>query len=163
MNPINADELTTHANWGAGDPHLLVRKDYERITFSLVEDDVTIGSSADASLQLAGIDPIHARIHHTPQDEYRLTMIGQGVHNVRSTASGVGSNDDHSEILRTGARFTLGKWELVFVRAEFADHGRPYGGRQGGEGTKQKPQPARPDYAHGGTVDDRRPLEAPQD
>ena len=71
--------------------------------------------------------------------------------------------DDRSEILRTGARFTLGKWELVFVRAEFADHGRPYGGRQGGEGTKQKPQPARPDYAHGGTVADPRPLETPQD
>src|SRR5690606_18465937 len=138
-------------------------KGYERLTFHIVEDEVTIGSAADASLRLAGTDPIHARIHHTTQDEYRLSMVGPGEHNVRASASGTGAVDDHSEILRTGARFTLGGWELVFMRAEFADHGRPHGGRQGGEGTVQKAQPARPDYVHGGTTHDPRPLEPPQD
>ena len=40
-------------------------------------------------------------------------------------------------------------WILVFGREEFADHGRPYGGREGGEFDVQPPQPGRPDYTAG--------------
>ena len=45
--------------------------------------------------------------------------------------------------LRTGDRLEMGEWTLTYVREEFADHGRPYGGRQGGEGAIQRPQPLR--------------------
>jgi hypothetical protein len=45
--------------------------------------------------------------------------------------------------LRTGALITLGPWRLAFFREEFADHGRPFGGRMGGEFAVQRPQPAR--------------------
>jgi hypothetical protein len=54
--------------------------------------------------------------------------------------------DAEGAILRTGARFTMGGWTFVYARDEFADHGRPYGGREGGEGTYQPQQPERPDY-----------------
>jgi hypothetical protein len=33
---------------------------------------------------------------------------------------------------------------MTFFREEFADHGRPYGGRVGGEIGHQRPQPERP-------------------
>ena len=42
---------------------------------------------------------------------------------------------------------------LLGVRDEFADHGRPYGGREGGEADVQRPQPPRPEY---GSVDPMR-------
>ena len=51
-----------------------------------------------------------------------------------------------TETLRTGSRFTVGPWELVFAREEFADHGRPFGGRLGGEFSDQPLQEARPGY-----------------
>ena len=44
-------------------------------------------------------------------------------------------------VLRTGSRVELGRWRtLVFVREEWADHGRPHGGRIGGELGHQRPQ-----------------------
>jgi hypothetical protein len=33
---------------------------------------------------------------------------------------------------------------MAYYREEFADHGRPFGGRQGGEYAFQKQQPVRP-------------------
>lgn len=44
--------------------------------------------------------------------------------------------------LRTGDRLEFGDWVMSFFREEFADHGRPYGGRQGGEFSHQKAQQA---------------------
>jgi hypothetical protein len=46
-------------------------------------------------------------------------------------------------ILRTGNRVELCPWTFSYWRAEYADHGRPYGGRIGGELGHQKPQPGR--------------------
>jgi hypothetical protein len=63
--------------------------------------------------------------------------------------------DADRQVLRTGAQFVLGPWRFVFMRAEFADHGRPYGGREGGEGEVQPDQPPRPDYREG--LSDRSP------
>jgi hypothetical protein len=45
--------------------------------------------------------------------------------------------------LRTAARVDVGRWTMSFFREEFADHGRPYGGRIGGELGHQRPQPGR--------------------
>jgi hypothetical protein len=47
------------------------------------------------------------------------------------------------KVLRTGDRLDLGHHTLSFFREEYADHGRPFGGRQGGELSVQQPQPPR--------------------
>lgn len=142
---------TTHAEWGAGDPRLTISRnaenDGERIVFHITEDRVQIGSAESNAVVLEGTDPLHATIVHDDRDEYVLTLHGVGEMNANPEAAETGTGD-RSEILRTGAHFTAGEWRLVFAREEFADHGRPYGGREGGELSDQPGQPARPDY-HG--------------
>lgn len=136
--------MTTHAEWGSGAPHLLVsRGGDDRSVFDLTEDEVSIGSAPGSSLVLAGTDAVHATIVHDDRDEYVLTLHGAGEMNANTDPNRDGTR---SEVLRTGARFTLGEWTLVFGRAEYADHGRPFGGREGGELSDQPPQPERPDY-----------------
>ncbi len=149
------EPTTTHAQWGAGDPHLTIVRDDERSTFALKADHVRIGSSSGNELRLADTDPVHAEITHDGRDEYVLTLHGPGEMN-----AGPQSGDgvvQRSEVLRTGARFTTGPWTLVFSRDEFADHGRPYGGREGGEFSDQPPQPVRPNYAAGADRDAQAP------
>jgi predicted GNAT family acetyltransferase len=127
---------TTHAAWGAGHPRILATSEHERYVHELKCDLIHIGSAADADLKLLATDALHAKILHDQTDEYVLTMFGEG-----ATSSG------RDVILRTGAHFTAGPWRIIFVRDEFADHGRPYGGRIGGEAGHQRPQSPRPDYA----------------
>lgn len=127
---------TTHAAWGAGHPRILVTGARERYIHEINCDLTHIGSATDSDLLLPDTDSLHAKILHDTTDEYVLTMVGQG-------ATSFGPR----EILRTGAHFTVGPWNLVFARDEFADHGRPYGGRQGGEFAHQRPQASRPNYA----------------
>lgn len=142
-----ADEpTTTHAGWGEGNPRLLVSRDDERMLFPLSADEVRIGSAAGNELALADIDAVHATITHDERDEYILTLHGEGEMNANPEAAET-YDGERTEILRTGARFTAGPWRFVFSRDEFADHGRPYGGREGGEFDDQPPQPARPDYS----------------
>ncbi|WP_336646314.1 FHA domain-containing protein [Microbacterium sp. USHLN186] len=148
---------TTHAEWGAGDPHLRITgPESERMRFALEADEVTIGSGADCALVIPGGDPVHATIVHDANDEYVLTLHGDGEMNVDP---GDGIDGDRSQILRTGARFTVGEWTLVFGREEFADHGRPYGGREGGELDDQPAQPLRPDYQGEHEADPQQHLE----
>ncbi|MDR2996706.1 MAG: hypothetical protein LBU78_01140 [Microbacterium sp.] len=135
---------TTHAQWGAGEPHLLIVDEDDRRVFLIETDLITIGSDTGNHVVLEGTKPLHATIRHDEKDEYLLTMHGPGDMNARP----IEGSDDRTEVLRTGARFTMGPWRIVFMRAEFADHGRPYGGREGGEGTHQHRQPDRPDYHH---------------
>ena len=47
------------------------------------------------------------------------------------------------QFLRTGSRLRVGRWTLAYSRDEYADHGRPHGGRIGGELGRQQPQPPR--------------------
>lgn len=141
---------TTHAEWGAGDPRLLIsRKDEDRFVHRLGPDTVTIGADESCVIRLDGAAPLHATIVHDARDEFVLTMHGPGRMNARSPE---GKPGERTETLRTGAQFTVGDWMLVFSREEFADHGRPYGGRNGGEGTHQGRQPGRPDYPSTGTI-----------
>lgn len=135
---------TTHAEWGAGHPRLLISQYGERFEHELTEDVVRIGSATRNELVLTDADPVHATINHDDQDEYVLTLHGAGEMNANPDAGGLGEN---TEILRTGARFTVGPWTLVYTREEFADHGRPFGGRQGGELSDQPSQPPRPHYS----------------
>lgn len=144
--PQGNQPTTTHAAWGAGDPRLLISNDDDRTVHHITTDAVRIGSADGNELRLADIDPVHATITHDERDEYVLTLHGDGEMNASPTAAETGRGD-RTEILRTGAHFTAGPWTLVFSREEFADHGRPFGGREGGELDDQLPQPARPDYS----------------
>ena len=158
---IGNDPGTTHAEWGAGHPHLLITGGGERRRHELVDDTTRIGSSAENELALPETDAHHATIEHDDRDEYVLILHGAGEMNANPTK--VGDHREGTEILRTGARFTAGPWSLVFIREEFADHGRPHGGREGGELSDQPPQPARPDYAAPGDEESPRPLEVQND
>ena len=138
---------TTHAGWGEGRPRLLVSRDDDRLVFELTEDRTAIGSAPDCDLRLPDAEPLHAEIEHDDRDEYVLTLHSAGEMNANPRTS-YPDDGQRTETLRTGARFTVAGWTLVFQREEFADHGRPYGGREGGEMSDQPAQPARPDYRH---------------
>jgi hypothetical protein len=137
---------TTHYTPGAGRPRLIFVIGSENWNgqmpreFDLLPTLTTIGSAPDADLQLAGLQPFHAEIRHDDNDEYVLYPLGD-------VAGGANRNyvegDRAGQILRTGARIEMGPWRMAFFREEYADHGRPYGGRVGGELSVQKPQPSR--------------------
>ncbi|MGJ9372869.1 FHA domain-containing protein [Nesterenkonia sp. CF4.4] len=128
---------TTHAPRGAGRPRLIMSRTDQPsarpLEFNLVADRTLIGSDESSDLMLDGLDPVHAEILHDSVDEYVIVRHG--------AIGGSGSAEPGASItLRTGSRIDLGLWRLVFLREEYADHGRPFGGRQGGEFAYQKPQ-----------------------
>ncbi|SDO30238.1 hypothetical protein SAMN04487848_0277 [Microbacterium sp. ru370.1] len=138
---------TTHYTPGSGRPRLIFAVgdsswDGSRPReFDLLPTTTVIGSGEEADLRLPGLAPVHAEIRHEGDDEYVLygfEAVGGG--GARDQGPGRGGG---GRILRTGARIELGDWRLAYFRAEFADHGRPYGGRQGGEFARQRKQPPR--------------------
>lgn len=136
---------TTHSEWGAGHPRLRVSSSMRSFVFDLTGDRIRIGAAEDNELRLEDSAAHHAVVHHDENDEYVLTLLEHGEMNAQPDTTAT-PDGERAEILRTGAHFTVGPWTLVFARDEFADHGRPYGGRQGGEGSDQPAQPPRPDY-----------------
>ena len=98
--------------------------------------ETTIGSDPDCDVVLPGLEPHHASVLHTDADEYVLTNLGPETRVHGAVVTG-------SATLRTGARVDLGEHSLAFAREEYADHGRPFGGRIGGEAGRQRPQPPR--------------------
>lgn len=137
---------TTHYAWGAGHPRLIFTVDAEQWdgvapkVFDLTSDRITIGSSSTCDLVLPDLESMHAEIRHEPGDEYVLYAkgaVGGGAYRERI------GDEEQGRVLRTGALITMGRWRLAFFREEYADHGRPYGGRQGGEYAYQRPQPSR--------------------
>jgi hypothetical protein len=99
----------------------------------------TVGSGADCDIRLDGLEPLHAQIRHDERDEY--TVVGLA----RTGALRVNGAPVQHALLRTATRVDLAGWTLTYARDEYADHGRPYGGRIGGELGHQRPQPPRPD------------------
>ena len=128
---------TTHHTRGSGRPRLIFVQDSATWDgqvpreFNLTGERMSIGSGPSADLQLAGLEPIHAEIVHNERDEYVVVRHGE-------VTGSFGPAD--SSVLRTGARIQMGQWCLAYFREEFADHGRPFGGRSGGEFAYQKPQ-----------------------
>lgn len=144
---------TTHASDRGGNPRLIVplgpyprASDRPRV-FMLRNDVTTIGAGPDCDIRLPGLQPLHAEIRHDDEDEFVLHRIEPAadtrVHGVPV----------QSAILRTGSGIDLGELHLSFFREEYADHGRPYGGRIGGELGHQRSQPSRADVQRhaGGT------------
>ena len=102
----------------------------------------TIGSDPANNLVLDRVDPHQAEIRRNDEDEY--VVVSTGTNPCR-----VNGEPIREALLRTGTRIEIGEWTMVYFRAEYADHGRPYGGRIGGEAGYQRPQPV-PTYVRGG-------------
>jgi hypothetical protein len=141
---------TTHAGYGEGHPCLRVAmedRDWSgepQPVFDLDHEITTIGSGPDADIRLEGLAPLHAQVEHDDRDDYVLVLLAEG----EAPAS---PDEDPTarpapQVLHTGTTFRVGPWALSFEREGSADHGRPFGGRQGGEGSVQQSQPPRPDY-----------------
>lgn len=137
---------TTHYLRGSGRPRLIfvigssVWDGRPPREFELLDGTTTIGSSVEADLRLDGLDPLHAEIRHDDNDDYVLYVLS-GVAEPLPVLAPPRSSRGAGRILRTGARIELGQWRMAFFREEYADHGRPYGGRVGGELARQKRQP----------------------
>ena len=133
---------TTHDPGRGGNPRLVLAPrpvpDDRLDVFALREEVTTLGSGADCDIRLDGLEPRHAEIHHDERDEYVLVALG------RSGGVRVNGAPVETALLRTATRLDVGGWTLTYARDEFADHGRPYGGRVGGELGHQRPQPPRP-------------------
>lgn len=134
---------TTHDPRRGGNPRLVLTTGNprlpadRRVLFPLRAEVTRIGSGADCDIRLDGLEPIHAVVVHDENDE--LVLLDRSTdHSTRVNGAPPGEN---GRILRTGARVTLGSWTLAYRRAEYADHGRPFGGRVGGELGHQRRQP----------------------
>ncbi len=141
---------STNAQPGEGRPRLIFKvgsgqgNEVEPRQFDLLHPTTTIGSGSEMHLNLEGLAPFHAEIRHDDDDEYVL-YIHDTADSQSEPASPTGEGaDTGSRILRTGSPVELGDWAMSFYREEFADHGRPFGGRQGGEGEVQLDQDGQP-------------------
>jgi len=131
---------TTHDPARGGSPRLvLVEKDNPRgerqPVYWLTEEVTTLGSGADCTVRLPDLRALHVEIVHDEKDEY---VVRSHHPDTRVNGSRV-----RTQILRTGSRLEVGRWTLAYSREEHADHGRPFGGRIGGELGHQQPQPPR--------------------
>jgi hypothetical protein len=131
---------TTHDPLGGGRPRLLFPVGPRSMpgqlprAFYLKASGTTIGSGPDSDLRLDGLEETQAEIRRNEDDEYVLISRSQ------SLPSRVNGQPVSEALLRTGTRIQFGDWTMSYFRQEFADHGRPYGGRIGGELGHQRPQ-----------------------
>lgn len=136
---------TTHDPLGGGDPRLVFypappEQGGPRNLLHLRRGVTTVGGAPEDDLIVAGLRPGHLRIErNSSNDEYEVVPVPGALTTVGGRAV------DAPVALRTGMVLRAGDWELTYAREEYADHGRPYGGRQGGEGERQRPQ-RRPRY-----------------
>ncbi len=132
---------TTHDPRGGGRPRLVLSVGEAPVlgatgrVFYLKRGTSTIGSDPSCDLVLSGLEAHQAEVVRMPEeDEYVL---------VAKSAAGltrVNGEVPDGQLLRTGSRIQLGEWTVSYSREEYADHGRPFGGRAGGEFSRQKPQ-----------------------
>jgi hypothetical protein len=130
---MNTKVTSTHDPLGGGHPRLILAlggsapAHTKPREFDLRPGVTVIGSAPDADLQLPGLDDHHAEIRRGPGDEYVWVDLGG------PAGSSVDGRPMGEQGLHTGDRIEVGSWTLTYYREEFADHGRPGGGRQGGE------------------------------
>lgn len=138
---------TPHDPWGRGMPRLAFvvgpapRDGVLRRVHYLAPGGTTIGSAADADLRVVEVPSLCARVVRDETDEYFLEPVGGG-HGAAGVVSVNGVTGPRL-LLRTGSRVQVGPWTMVYFRAEHADHGRPFGGREGAEFSEQRRQPER--------------------
>lgn len=131
---------TTHDHHGTGAPRLALEKEAmwggeRQSVWWLDGETTTIGSHPDCDLVLPGLQDHHATVQHDDADEYVVLAHAADVrvHGAPVTR----------QVLRSGSRVEVGEHVLAYYREEYADHGRPYYGRVGGEAGRQRPQPPR--------------------
>ena len=134
---------TTHDPDRGGYPRLALTsapgaRPTERPRVFMLGERTVLGSDRSCDVVLPGLQPRHAEIVRTDADEFVLRPWHPAV-DVRVHGAVV----LHEALLRTGTRIQLGGWTVAYAREEYADHGRPYGGRIGGELGRQRPQPPR--------------------
>ncbi|MFL6021731.1 MAG: FHA domain-containing protein [Marmoricola sp.] len=133
---------TTHDPRRGGNPRLVLTTGNarmpadRRVVFPLRGDATTIGSDAGCDIRLDGLAPVQAVVLHDADDELVLHDRSPD----RTTLVNGAAIGAEGRVLRTGSRVTVGGWILGFRRAEYADHGRPFGGRAGGEIGHQRTQ-----------------------
>ena len=132
---------TTHDPRGGGNPRLVMAPAAhplpgDRQEAFRLRAVTTIGSDSACDIRLAGLNPFEAEVRHDSSDEFVVVRLGR-----RGTTRVHGAPVD-TALLRTGSRLSIGDWTMLFHREEYADHGRPYGGRLGGEIGHQRRQPA---------------------
>jgi hypothetical protein len=130
---------TTHDPNGGGSPRLFFAAD-SRLglgtrVFYLKKAGTTIGSGQDCTLLLEGLEDVQAEIRRNDDDEYVVVQ-----HGTPGRCRLNGRVVESQQLLRTGSRLELGRWTMSYFRSEEADHGRPYGGRIGGELGYQRSQ-----------------------
>ena len=130
------DDRTTQTPQDNGHPRLMMAlggqapEGTEPREFSLEPGVTVIGSAPGAHVQLPGLAGHHAEIRYREDgDEYVWGDLGT------PTGSRVDGQPVHEHGLHTGDRIELGDWTLSYRREEYADHVRPEGGREGGEGS----------------------------
>lgn len=146
--PEGAGADTTHSGYGAGSPRFVAAGHHTDATGAvtvpgrlLTGETTVIGSGVDAHLRLEGLEAAHAVVHHTDDDEFVLLLRGPAE---TSGAPNTEYDGEPAHLLRTGFELRIGEHSLVYQRDEHADHGRPHGGREGGEFSHQPQQPDRP-------------------
>ncbi|MGN6162411.1 MAG: FHA domain-containing protein [Marmoricola sp.] len=150
---------TTHDPRRGGNPRLVLVSGESlegldsEVVFPLRNEVTTIGSGERCDIRIAGLEETHAVVIHDERDE--LVVHDRST---RRTTRVNGAPAGQGTVLRTGTRVEVGDAILVYRRAEYADHGRPFGGRVGGELGHQRPQP---DPRHRGTSSGRSRLAFP--
>ena len=139
---------TTHDPMGGGKPRLIFASGGRELPaddggasgrpadFALLPGVTTIGSGSTCDVRLPGLAERHAEIRRDAADEYIF------VANDPAGRATVNGTQIGQRPLHTGDRIELGNWAMSFYREEFADHGRPYGGRQGSDRFHQQPEPS---------------------
>lgn len=143
LRRLRRSPTTTHDPGRGGEARLVLEKAAvwggERLPVFWLEDGATIGSSPDCHVRLPGLAARHAVVRHDEADEWIIEAL--------SGETRVHGAVVVRQVLRTGARVRVGPHVLAFYREEFADHGRPHGGRIGGEAGRQMKQPPRRDQS----------------
>lgn len=135
---------TTHGQGGGGRPRLVFLESTSTYGQPGMADEYllpaerpfSVGSSQDCDVTLLGLAPVHAEIARDESDEFVVLDHSGG----RTTLDGAPA---HGLSMHTGDRLDIGGFQFAFQRDEAYDHGRPYGGREGGEGSDQELQPPR--------------------
>lgn len=144
--PRRRHVTTTHDPLGGGRPRLVYypappEQGGVRTELDLRRGTTTIGSDPGDDLVLTGLAAGHVQVRRNPAtDEYEVVPVRGRSVRVH------GAEVDRPVALRTGSVVSAGEWSLTYRREEYADHGRPHGGRAGGEFARQRPQPPRPRY-----------------
>lgn len=134
----------THDPDQGGDPRLVLSLGGEHLNVAgetppVVEFRLTRQVSAlggvGQDIALDGLEGHLADVTHDEHDEFVLVGHGGPIW--------VNGAPVLRKVLRTGDRIDVGPHTLSFYREEYADHGRPFDGRQGGELSVQEPQPSR--------------------